>query len=41
MIMRSYGEAKIKVHIDNMCFNQFEKGNREIKSVAMMVTVVE
>ena len=41
MIIESYGSVKVKVQIDNMCFNQFEKGNREIKSVAMMVTVVE
>lgn len=41
MIMRSYGEAKIKVHIDNMCFNQFEKKGKEIKSVALMLTVLD
>lgn len=41
MIMRSYGEAKIKVRIDNMCFNQFEKKGREIKSVALMLTVLD
>lgn len=41
MIIESYGSVKVKVQIDNMCFNQFEKGNREIKSVAMMVTVIE
>lgn len=41
MIMESYGEAKIKVHIDNMCFNQFEKKGREIKSVALMLTVLD
>lgn len=41
MIMKSYGEAKIKVHIDNMCFNQFEKKGREIKSVALMLTVLD
>lgn len=41
MIMRSYSEAKIKVHIDNMCFNQFEKKGREIKSVALMLTVLD
>lgn len=41
MIMRSYGEAKVKVHVDNMCFNQFEKGGKEIKSVAMMLTVLD
>lgn len=41
MIMESYGEAKVKVHIDNMCFNQFEKKGKEIKSVAMMLTVLD
>lgn len=41
MIMKSYGEAKVKVHIDNMCFNQFEKGGKEIKSVALMLTVLD
>ena len=41
MIMRSYGAAKIKVHIDNMCFNQIEKKGREIKSVALMLTVLD
>lgn len=41
MIIKCYGSVKVKVQIDNMCFNQFEKGNREIKSVAMMVTVIE
>lgn len=41
MIMRSYGEAKVKVHVDNMCFNQFEKKGREIKSVALMLTVLD
>lgn len=41
MIIESYDSVKVKVQIDNMCFNQFEKGNREIKSVAMMVTVIE
>lgn len=41
MIMRSYGEAKIKVHVDNMCFNQFEKKGKEIKSVALMLTVLD
>lgn len=41
MIMRSYGEAKIKVQIDNMCFNQFEKKGKEIKSVALMLTVLD
>ena len=41
MIMRSYGEAKVKVHIDNMCFNEFEKKGKEIKSVALMLTVLD
>ena len=41
MIMRSYDEAKVKVHIDNMCFNQFEKNGKEIKSVALMLTVLD
>ena len=41
MIMRSYGEAKIKVHVDNMCFNEFEKKGKEIKSVALMLTVLD
>lgn len=41
MIIRSYGEAKVKVHIDNMCFNEFEKKGKEIKSVAMMLTVLD
>ena len=41
MIMRSYGEAKVKVHVDNMCFNQFEKQGKEIKSVALMITVLD
>lgn len=41
MIIESCGSVKVKVQIDNMCFSQFEKGNREIKSVAMMVTVIE
>lgn len=40
MIIRSYGEAKVKVHVDNMCFNQFEKQGKEIKSVALMLTVL-
>jgi len=39
--MRSYDEAKVKVHIDNMCFNQFEKNGKEIKSVALMLTVLD
>lgn len=41
MIMRSYGEAKVKVHINNMCFNEFEKKGKEIKSVALMLTVLD
>lgn len=41
MIMRSYDEAKVKVHVDNMCFNQFEKQGKEIKSVALMLTVLD
>lgn len=41
MIMKSYGEAKVKVHVDNMCFNQFEKNGKEIKSVALMLTVLD
>lgn len=41
MIMRSYGEAKVKVHVDNMCFNQFEKQGKEIKSVALMLTMLD
>lgn len=41
MIMESYGEAKVKVHIDNMCFNEFEKNGKEIKSVALMLTVLD
>lgn len=41
MIMESYGEAKVKVHIDNMCFNKFEKKGKEIKSVALMLTVLD
>lgn len=41
MIMESYSEAKVKVHIDNMCFNEFEKKGKEIKSVALMLTVLD
>ena len=41
MIMESYDEAKVKVHIDNMCFNEFEKNGKEIKSVALMLTVLD
>lgn len=41
MIINCYGSVKVKVQIDNMCFNQFEKGGKEIKSVAMMLTVLD
>lgn len=41
IIIDCYGSVKIKVQIDNMCFNQFEKGGKEIKSVAMMLTVLD
>lgn len=41
MIIDCYGSVKVKVSIDNMCFNQFEKGGKEIKSVAMMLTVLD
>lgn len=41
MITKSYGSVNIKVHIDNMCFNQFTKGINEIKSVALMLTVLD
>lgn len=41
MIEKSYGEVKIRVHVDNMCFNQFEKQGKEIKSVALMLTVLD
>nr|DAG00586.1 MAG TPA: hypothetical protein [Myoviridae sp. ctJ2i1] len=41
MIINHYGSVKVKVSIDNMCFNQFEKGGKEIKSVAMMLTVLD
>ena len=41
MITRSYGKVNIKVHIDNMCFNEFTKGATEIKSVALMLTVLD
>lgn len=41
MIIRSYGKVNIKVHIDNMCFNEFTKGATEIKSVALMLTVLD
>ena len=40
MITKSYGFVNIKVHIDNMCFNEFIKGTIEIKSVALMLTVL-
>lgn len=41
MIIDCYGSVKVKVSIDNMCFNQFEKKGKEIKSVAMMLTVLD
>lgn len=41
MIINRYGSIKVKVSIDNMCFNQFEKGGKEIKSVAMMLTLLD
>lgn len=41
MIIDCCGSVKVKVSIDNMCFNQFEKGGKEIKSVAMMLTVLD
>ena len=41
MIIDCCGSVKVKVQIDNMCFNQFEKGGKEIKSVAMMLTVLD
>ena len=41
MIMRSYGKDKVKVHVDDMCFNQFEKQGKKIKSVALMLTVLD
>lgn len=41
MIINRYGSVKVKVSIDNMCFNQFEKGGKEIKSVAMMLTILD
>lgn len=41
MIIDCYGSVKVKVSIDNMCFNQFEKQGKEIKSVAMMLTVLD
>lgn len=41
MIIDCYGSVKVKVSIDNMCFNQFEKQGKEIKSAAMMLTVLD
>lgn len=41
MIINRYGSVKVKVSIDNMCFNQFEKQGKEIKSVALMLTVLD
>lgn len=41
LIIDCYGSVKIKVSIDNMCFNQFEKNGKEIKSVALMLTVLD
>lgn len=41
MIIDCYGSVKVKVSIDNMCFNQFEKQGKEIKSVAMMLTMLD
>lgn len=41
MIIDCYGSVKVKVSIDNMCFNQFEKKGKEIKSVALMLTVLD
>lgn len=41
MITKLYGSVKVRVHVDNMCFNQFEKGGKEIKSVALMLTVLD
>ena len=41
MIIKSHGSVSIKVHIDNMCFNQFKKQGKEIKSVALMLTVLD
>lgn len=41
MIIDCYGSVKVKVSIDNMCFNQFEKSGKEIKSVALMLTVLD
>lgn len=41
IIIDCYGSVKVKVCIDNMCFNQFEKQGKEIKSVAIMLTVLD
>ena len=41
IIIDCYGSVNVKVHIDNMCFNQFEKKGKEIKSVALMLTVLD
>lgn len=41
MIINCYGSVKVKVSIDNICFNQFEKQGKEIKSVALMLTVLD
>lgn len=41
IIIDCYGSVKVKVCIDNMCFNQFEKNGKEIKSVAMILTVLD
>lgn len=41
MIIKSYRSVNIKVHIDNMCFNEFTKGTTEIKSVGLMLTVLD
>ena len=41
IIIKSYGSVNIRVHIDNMCFNEFTKGATEIKSVGLMLTVLD
>lgn len=41
MITKSYGSVNVKVHIDNMCFNEFTKGATEIKSVGLMLTILD
>lgn len=41
MIINCYRSVKVKVSIDNICFNQFEKQGKEIKSVALMLTVLD